>query len=113
MHACCLLRWSQDVVAALLTGPASAGQQLQQLQARCVLQLEELTELVRGALSSLERKVSKGADPILFFHSPCDILQQFEQRVEVVMEELAVRSARSAAAITISPWHYQGCSLRS
>jgi hypothetical protein len=26
------------------------------------LQPEELTELVRGALSSLERKVSKGAD---------------------------------------------------
>jgi dynein heavy chain len=53
------IHWGQDVEAALLTGPASAAHQLQQLQARCVLQLEELTELVRGALSSLERKVSK------------------------------------------------------
>ncbi|WIA37814.1 hypothetical protein OEZ86_014676 [Tetradesmus obliquus] len=50
------IHWGQDVEAALLTGPASAAQQLQQLQARCVLQLEELTELVRGPLSSLERK---------------------------------------------------------
>jgi hypothetical protein len=53
-----LVASAQDVEAALLTGPASAGQQLQQLHARCVLQLEELTELVRGPLSSLERKVT-------------------------------------------------------
>lgn len=47
----------QDVEAALQTVPESVTQQLQQLQARCVLQLEELTDLVRGPLSSLERKV--------------------------------------------------------
>jgi hypothetical protein len=49
----------QDVESALSSGPAAAGQQLQQLHARCVLQLEELTELVRGPLSSLERKVGR------------------------------------------------------
>jgi len=45
----------QDVEAALLS--SAPGDKLQQLQARCVVQLEELTALVRGPLSALERKV--------------------------------------------------------
>jgi hypothetical protein len=47
----------QAVEEALINAVDSA-QELLQLHARCVIQLEELTALVRGPLSLLERKVN-------------------------------------------------------
>ncbi|KAF8058456.1 DNAH6 [Scenedesmus sp. PABB004] len=56
------VHWCAAVEAALgggapgAPGGAGAAAQLQALAARCVVQLEELTELVRGPLTDLERK---------------------------------------------------------
>eukprot|EP00878_Enallax_costatus_P031563 GHUV01034521.1.p1 GENE.GHUV01034521.1~~GHUV01034521.1.p1 ORF type:complete len:218 (+),score=50.06 GHUV01034521.1:503-1156(+) len=43
-------------VESCLTADSDANTQLQQLHARCVMQLEELVDLVRGSLSDLERR---------------------------------------------------------
>lgn len=46
----------QDVEAALQSAAHAAGQ-LEQLHGRCVMQLEDLVELVRGPLTDIERRV--------------------------------------------------------
>lgn len=51
-----MLLYLQEVEACL-NADGDASSQLQQLHARCILQLEDLVELVRGALSDLERRV--------------------------------------------------------
>lgn len=47
----------QEVEAALQGSQGTASKQLKQLHGRCMLQLEDLVELIRGPLSDLERKV--------------------------------------------------------
>lgn len=51
----------QEVEAALQGSQGTASKQLRQLHGRCMLQLEDLVELIRGPLSDLERKVRRGA----------------------------------------------------
>lgn len=47
----------QEVEAALQGSQGTASKQLKQLHGRCMLQLEDLVELIRAPLSDLERKV--------------------------------------------------------
>jgi hypothetical protein len=49
----------QEVEAALQCSQGTAAKQLQALHGRCMLQLEDLVDLIRGPLSDLERRVSK------------------------------------------------------
>jgi hypothetical protein len=50
----------QEVEAALQGSQGTASKkQLKQLHGRCMLQLEDLVELIRGPLSDLERKVGR------------------------------------------------------
>ncbi len=59
----------QAVEACLDQAQASSRAALQALFKRCVSDLTALTALVRGKLSSLERKVSKRIRPC--FHTLC------------------------------------------
>jgi hypothetical protein len=45
------------VEAALQCSQGTAAKQLQALHGRCMLQLEDLVDLIRGPLADLERKV--------------------------------------------------------
>lgn len=47
----------QEVEAALQGSAGVASKQLRQLHGRCMLQLEDLVEVIRGPLSDLERMV--------------------------------------------------------
>eukprot|EP00879_Flechtneria_rotunda_P011718 GHRR01012239.1.p1 GENE.GHRR01012239.1~~GHRR01012239.1.p1 ORF type:complete len:1535 (+),score=570.67 GHRR01012239.1:286-4605(+) len=50
------IHWCQAIERALTGGSVIVTHELEQLQTHCVLQLEELTNLVRGALNDLQRK---------------------------------------------------------
>lgn len=47
--------------SALQGSQGTVSKQLKQLHGRCMMQLEDLVELIRGPLSDLERKVGKEA----------------------------------------------------
>lgn len=55
-HAIACLH-TQEVEAALQGSQDTATKQLKALHGRCMIQLEDLVELIRGPLSDLERKV--------------------------------------------------------
>jgi hypothetical protein len=53
----------QEVESALQGRAGTVSKQLKQLHGRCMMQLEDLVELIRGPLSDLERKVGMSGVP--------------------------------------------------
>jgi hypothetical protein len=110
-----------QAVEEVLQAGASTGDALLRLQARCVLQLDELAEAVRGNLTELQRKalvtlitadvahrdvVGRLADAGSTNAAQCDwaLTYRFEYDAEagaVTMRQLATRCASRMTACTL------------